>query len=203
MPAETTDDATYDGTSDGEGKWTGPMGPVQGITSKLFASCAQDAKGSVHRAWGITLLFITLFFVMSILEVVSLDKNEGSKALQMAAVWTGIIQLIIAILGTFILKRFPTSFSVGFFIGLIVIVAQQNLIMFATFRDYGAGSVTSNHIFANLALSLFIMYSFFALILGHFRERILLSPADDKTSIGGRDQASEADGGSYGNFESR
>ena len=102
----------------------------------------------------------------------------------MAAVWTGIIQLIIAILGTFILKRFPTSFSVGFFIGLIVIVAQQNLIMFATFRDYGAGSVTSNHIFANLALSLFIMYSFFALILGHFRERILLSPADDNLGSG-------------------
>ena len=80
MPAETTDHATYDGTSDGEGKWTGPMGPVQGITSKLFASCAQDAKGSVHRAWGITLLFITLFFIMSILEgTFVLFMDEGAS----------------------------------------------------------------------------------------------------------------------------
>ena len=99
--------------------------------------------------------------------------------------WTVIIQLTMAILGTFILKRFPTSFSVGFFLGLVVIVAQQNLLVFATFHGYGHGTAVANHIFANLALSLFLLYGFFALILGHFRDSIVVAPSDGaKGSVG-------------------
>ena len=99
----------------------------------------------------------------------------------------------MAILGTFILKRFPTSFSVGFFLGLVVIVAQQNLVLFATFHSYRHGTVHANHIFANLALSLFCMYTFFSLILGHFRGSILVAPVDAKGA--GRSSAKAGDDG--------
>lgn len=117
--------------------------------------------------------------------VATLDKGDGSLALKVASVWTAIIQCTMAILGTFILKRFPTSFSVGFFLGLVVIVAQQNLVLFATFHGYGHGTVIANHIFANLALSLFLIYAFFALILGHFRDSIVVAPSDSaKGSVG-------------------
>ena len=57
-------------------------------------------------------------------------------ALKIASAWTAVIQFSMAILGTFILKRFPTSFSVGFFLGLVLIVAQQNLVLFGTFHNY-------------------------------------------------------------------
>jgi len=124
-------------------------------------------------------------------------------ALRIASVWTAIIQFTMAILGTFILKRFPTSFSVGFFLGLVVIVAQQNLVLFATFHSYRHGTVHSNHIFANLALSLFCLYTFFALILAHFRGSILVAPADaegvGRGSGKGRagDEATMEEGASY------
>ena len=129
------------------------------------------------------LFFVSTPFPMP--PVATLDKGDGSLALKVASVWTAIIQFTMAILGTFILKRFPTSFSVGFFLGLVVIVAQQNLVMFATFHGYGHGTVVANHIFANLALSLFLIYGFFALILGHFRDSIVVAPSDSaKGSVG-------------------
>jgi hypothetical protein len=40
----------------------------QGILSKLFRSCSADPRGSVHRAWGISLLFVVLYFTLAILE---------------------------------------------------------------------------------------------------------------------------------------
>jgi hypothetical protein len=38
------------------------------LLDRLFSSCAGDPKGSVHRAWGLSLLFILGYFIMSIVE---------------------------------------------------------------------------------------------------------------------------------------
>jgi hypothetical protein len=38
------------------------------LLSKLFTSCADDPKGSVHRAWGVSLIFLVLYFVMAVIE---------------------------------------------------------------------------------------------------------------------------------------
>lgn len=39
-----------------------------GTLGKLFGSCAGDPRGSVHRAWGISLLFVVVYFVLAIVE---------------------------------------------------------------------------------------------------------------------------------------
>ena len=46
-----------------------------GILDKMFRSCAPDPRGSVHRAWGISLLFVVVYFALSIFEskLVSFD----------------------------------------------------------------------------------------------------------------------------------
>jgi zinc transporter ZupT len=106
--------------------------------------------------------------------------TDGSKALVIASVLTGIVHVLLGILGTFVLKRFPTSFSVGFFLGVLVILANQNLIMFGTFHSYGYGSSGTNHAFANLALSLFCVLFFFTLLLFHFKKSIVVAPIDAK-----------------------
>uniref|UniRef100_A0A7S1ZUY8 Uncharacterized protein n=1 Tax=Trieres chinensis TaxID=1514140 RepID=A0A7S1ZUY8_TRICV len=184
---------------------------ARGLMGAMFTSCEADPRGSVHRAWGVSLIFIVMFFVVAIAEVASLNTNDGSTALTIAASWTGLTQLAMAVLGTFVLKRFPTSFSVGFFLGLIVIVAQQNLLLFATFHGYRHGTPQSNHIFADLALTLFVVYVFFALILFHFREHILVAPVDAKNFTGGGVGGSRSvdeggvtvQGTSYDNFGER
>jgi len=163
-----------------------PTDKKNGILNKLFSSCAPDPRGSVHRAWGISLLFVVLYFSLSIYEMVSLQRSgNGSVALTIAAVWTGLIHLALGVLGTFVLKRFPTSFSVGFFLGVLVVLANQNIILYASFHKYTQGNARANQVFAMLGFLLFAVLSFMTLLLVHFKNDVVISPMD---SVGSGDE---------------
>lgn len=156
-----------------------PTGRQNGILNKMFASCAPDPRGSVHRAWGISLLFVVVYFSLSIFEMVSLQKSgDGSIALTIAAVWTGLIHLALGVLGTFVLKRFPTSFSVGFFLGVLVVLANQNIILYASFHKYTQGSGKANQVFASLGFLLFAVLTFMSLLLVQFKNDVVISPME-------------------------
>ena len=74
--ATMADDATYDdATYDEQTQVDYIRGKGHGILSKMFSSCAEDPQGSVHRAWGITLLFIVIFFIMAFVEGESLQAS--------------------------------------------------------------------------------------------------------------------------------
>ena len=100
--------------------------------------------------------------------------TSASTALEIASYWSAILHLLLAILGTFILKRFSTAFTVGCFLGVTVVVSQQNLLMFAAFYHYQHGNAITNVIFADLGFALFMILTFFSLILGHFRHHIIV-----------------------------
>lgn len=40
----------------------------ESLLSKLFSSCSDDPKGSVHRAWGVSLIFLVVYFILSVFE---------------------------------------------------------------------------------------------------------------------------------------
>ena len=111
-----------------------------------------------------------------------------------ASVWTGVVHLALGVLGTFVLKRFPTSFSVGFLLGVLVILANQNLILFAMFSRYDFGSPKTNHSFASLGFTLFVVLSFMALLLVHFKQDVVVAPMDVK-SKDADDEYKYAEGG--------
>lgn len=123
-------------------------------------------------------------------------KETGSKALVLASIHSGIVHLILAVLGTFVLKRFPTSFSVGFFLGTLVIVANQNLILFGVFHQYQQGTIGTNVAFADFSLVLFFILGFFSLLLLHFRQDVVVAAVDTskestptKDAVEGRSEA--------------
>jgi len=116
--------------------------------------------------------------------VINLQTGGGSVALLVASIWTGIVHLGLGVLGTFVLKRFPTSFSVGFLLGVLVVLANQNLILFATFVRYSQGSPRTNHIFASLGFTLFTVLSFMSLLLVHFKHQVVVAPVE----VGGKDE---------------
>mmetsp|Transcript_27182 Transcript_27182/g.74508 ORF Transcript_27182/g.74508 Transcript_27182/m.74508 type:complete len:196 (-) Transcript_27182:1177-1764(-) len=150
-----------------------------GILHKIFASCAPDPRGSVHRAWGISLLFVVVYFALSMFEMVSLHQSgDASIALVLAVIWTGLIHLALGVLGTFVLKRFPTSFSVGFFLGVLVVLANQNILLYASFHKYTQGSSRANQVFASLGFVLFVVLTFMSLLLVHFKQEVVISPMD-------------------------
>ncbi|KAG7344455.1 hypothetical protein IV203_022463 [Nitzschia inconspicua] len=170
----------------------GEVPEKNGILSIMFTSCAPDPRGSVHRAWGISLLFIVLYFILSIFEMVSVQQSaDGSIALIIAALWTGLIHLALGVLGTFVLKRFPTSFSVGFFLGVLVVLANQNTILYASFHKYTQGSERSNQIFATLGFVLFVVLSFMSLLLVHFKHEVVVSPVESGLAGGATEDEAE------------
>jgi hypothetical protein len=134
-----------------------------------------------------------LFFFFSLpFAVLNLQSRGGSRALVMAAIWTGILHLILAILGTFVLKRFPTSFALGFFLGILVVCANQNIILFGVFHGYSYGNVRTNHIFSSLCFIVAVVLIFFTAILVHFRDALVVAPIDVKgLRDRSKDQASE------------
>ena len=119
----------------------------------------------------------------------NLKSSSGSTALMLASIFTGVTHLFLGILGTFVLKRFPTSFSVGFFLGILVILANQNMMLMATFYGYSHGSPGTNKVFAQLSFVLFLMLAAFAVMLYHFKSMIIVAPIDAK-GLGGRSNSS-------------
>ena len=57
------DDNTYDTSRSAAGS-----GSNNRYLTKIFISCEEDAVGSVHRAWAATVLLMTIFFIVSIIE---------------------------------------------------------------------------------------------------------------------------------------
>lgn len=41
---------------------------TKGLMGKIFKACSSDPRGSVHRAWGISLLFVVFYFVLAVIE---------------------------------------------------------------------------------------------------------------------------------------
>ena len=102
------------------------------------------------------------------------EDVTSTRTLQVAAYYSAAIHLILVILGTFVLKRFATAFTVGSFLGVTLVLSQQNLLMFAAFFKYGHGDHGTNLLFANLSFMLFLCLGFFSAILGHFKDEIIV-----------------------------
>jgi zinc transporter ZupT len=111
-------------------------------------------------------------------KVLSMKSNGGSVAVLIAAIWSGLVHLGLGVLGTFVLKRFPTSFSVGFLLGVLVVIANQNLLLFATFLNFSQGDQRTNDLFAIVGFSVFGVMSLMSLLLFHFKEEVVVAPMD-------------------------
>ena len=103
------------------------------------------------------------------------EDADATLTLQVAAYYSAFVHLLLMILGTFVLKRFSTAFTVGCFLGVTLILSQQNLLMFAAFFNYSHGDGATNKVFANLSLMLFLCLGFFTLIMGHFKDKIIVA----------------------------
>jgi zinc transporter ZupT len=110
--------------------------------------------------------------------VLNLNHKGGSRALVLGSIWTGLVHVLLAVLGTFVLKRFPTSFAVGFLLGVLIVLANQNFILFGVFHGYSFGNTQTNHIFSSLCFTLSMVLLFFSVLVLHFRNDLVLAPVD-------------------------
>lgn len=110
----------------------------------------------------------------------NLQKNSGSVAILIAAATSGVIHLGLGVLGTFVLKRFPTSFSVGFLLGVLVVLANQNLMVFFSFVSFGPGVNQTSNFFACIGFFVFAVMTVMALMLFHFKNAVIVASTEAK-----------------------
>lgn len=122
----------------------------------------------------------SLFISFFLLVVINIHTMGGSRALVIAAVWTGVVHLAFSILGTFILKRFPTSFAIGFLLGLVLVLANQNLVLGGTFYSYRYGVPATNQAYGSFAFILFFVLTLFGGLLFQFKKHVIVAPIDAK-----------------------
>lgn len=110
----------------------------------------------------------------------TLKDTNASLALKIAAVWTTVLQLVVIVVGTFIIKRYSTSFSVGFLLGMVIVISQQHLLVGITFAHTSYGNWFENAIFSNMSFALFAFYFLFGIILMQFKTSIMIAAVDAK-----------------------
>ena len=139
----------------------------------------------------ITFHFVFVFLLsnvrFSILSATAIQTANGPDSLALAAIWSSVVHGILAILGTFIIRRFPTQFAIGFFLGLLVIIAQQDIIIHSTFKQYKQTVHRSGGFFSFLSMLVALMLIGFTSFLAVYRDAILLTSPIDNAGIGGMD----------------
>ena len=108
----------------------------------------------------------------------------SSPALLLACLWHGMMQFImIGLMGTFIMKRFPTSFAIGFLFGMIIVFINQNIIYMITFTHYNRNAqygVANSRLYSAFSMLLAIVLCMFGILLFHFQKYIIVAPIDAK-----------------------
>lgn len=49
------------------------------LLERIFRSCDEDPKGSVHKAWGLALIFVFVYFIISVVESKSMSLTLFSE----------------------------------------------------------------------------------------------------------------------------
>ena len=73
--------------------------------------------------------------------VVSSDASTDSKALKFAGFWTVLLMIALVIGGTLVMRRYQTPLALGFFLGVVVFMANQCLILTAIFGEEVSGGI--------------------------------------------------------------
>jgi len=122
---------------------------------------------------------VFIAFIIACVSASNMSKQETGKAAGFAAVWTVLLLVVISALGQWTMRKGLTQLSIGFFLGVLFIMVQQMLILFAIFVDrskipgQSASVVSSQQAMATFSFFLFLVYMLFGSLLGVYREDIL------------------------------
>jgi hypothetical protein len=101
--------------------------------------------------------------------------SQAGQAAGFAAVWTVLLLVAISVIGTIILRRFNKALSVGILIGIIFVMVQQMLILFAFFAERSGNTnqpnsvIVSQQAMAVFSFFIFLVYLSFGTMLAVFR----------------------------------
>jgi cytochrome bd-type quinol oxidase subunit 2 len=141
----------------------------------------RNPKRDITYAWLVSLMLVLISFIIACIVAAKLSKSNLAidQASSFSVVWTCILLIIISIIGTVIMRSYQTALSIGFLLGIIFIMTQQMLIIFAIFVELSGSSgntpaqTSSQEAMAVFAFFLFIVYAAFGLMLAVFRNDVI------------------------------
>jgi len=107
------------------------------------------------------------------------SEGTADSVAGFAAMWTSLLLMFISVVGTIIMRRYQTALSIGFLLGVIFIMTQQMLIVFAIFAERSqdpknsAVITQSEEAMSVFAFFIFFVYAVCATMLAVFRDDII------------------------------
>lgn len=107
------------------------------------------------------------------------SEGASDQAGSFSAIWTSLILFVISTIGTLIMRRYQTPIAIGLLLGIIFILTQQMLIIFAFFVELSQDPSNSDSLrmtqeaMAVFAFFLFFIYSVFGSLLSIFKNDII------------------------------
>lgn len=139
----------------------------------------KQPKRDITYAWVISLLLVFVAFIVACVSAAKMAKNGGGTAAAFSAVWTALLLFVISVVGTIIMRKYQTALAIGFLLGIIFVMTQQMLIIFAIFTERSKipgetqPVVASQQAMAVFSFFLFIVYAAFGSMLAVFRNEII------------------------------
>jgi cytochrome bd-type quinol oxidase subunit 2 len=126
-------------------------------------------------------MLVLISFIIACVVAAKLSNSNAAidQASSFSVVWTCILLIIISLIGTIIMRSYQTALSIGFLLGVIFIMTQQMLIIFAIFAELAGSSdntpaqTSSQQAMAVFAFFLFIVYAAFGSMLAVFRNDVI------------------------------
>ena len=157
--------------------------PPSGTIVRTCASLDSLAPPPLSYTQGLVAIAFIVACV-SAAQMASANAPAG-KAAGFAAVWTALLLVVISVLGTMVLRRWNKALSVGVLMGIIFVMVQQMLILFAFFaeRSTNPGQVTSvvasQQAMAVFSFFIFLVYASFGLMLAVFRVDFIKAASEE------------------------
>ena len=134
---------------------------------KICFKCAENPKKAITYAWFSSMVLVFIAFIIGC----SVATQTEHKSLGFAAVWTTLLLVALSVGGTMTLRRYTTPLALGVFQGVVIVMANQCLILFGIFVGESTsdnGAKTAAGWFASFCLFLCINYAVFGAMLALF-----------------------------------
>jgi len=148
----------------------------------------KQPKRDITYAWVVSLVLVFVAFIVACVSAARLAKSGGAgQAASFSAMWTALLLVVISVVGTIIMRKYQTALAIGFLLGVIFVMTQQMLIIFAIFTERSKQPnetvtvVQSQQAMAVFSFFLFIVYASFGSMLSVFRNDIIKEevPSED------------------------
>ncbi|GAB9474459.1 hypothetical protein Gpo141_00011582 [Globisporangium polare] len=150
-------------------------------------ACCTNPKLLITYLWFITLIF---GFMYALAAIVAAVNNNGSgmadsKSLGFVGIWAMFLVIGLSVGGTMVMRKYQTPVAVGFFIGVVIMMALQMFSLSVLFagaaylarqeRDKGdeTTSVHSNDAASVFSFFMFVLYLAFSIVLIKHRNVII------------------------------